>query len=461
MKNHDIEEAIYKKYIAPTQKKRGEYIGIEIEMPIVNLSNQPVIESVAHGMAEAFRKHFSFKVASKDSEGEPYNLIEGKSGDSLSFDCSYSNLEFSMGKRRTIFEIKESFDKYYAYVAKYLKRHGHAVTGMGVNPNYNINHNYPIPSERYRMLLHYLRSYKNHVGEKGTRFHARPDFGTFTSASQVQLDVDFANLIDTLNVFGLLEPYKILLFANSPSREYPDLLCSRNIFWEESMHGYNKRNVGLFNKALKSVDDLVAYIKKTSIYCVERDGKYFDFDPVPVSEYFKLDRLTGRYFDGKRYRVKTIVPQIEDIKYLRTFKLEDLTYRGTVEYRSACCQPIKDSMTVAAFHTGLIEKLPDLKELLEKDNVIYGKGYDAANLQHRFSARKLPSFADERKVKEQLLRILALSESGLQKRGFGEEVFLKALFERAEKLTNPAKELLAGLGEGKPIKEFVERYAVI
>ena len=88
MKNHDIEEAIYKKYIAPTQKKRGEYIGIEIEMPIVNLSNQPVIESVAHGMAEAFRKHFSFKVASKDSEGEPYNLIEGKSGDSLSFDCS-------------------------------------------------------------------------------------------------------------------------------------------------------------------------------------------------------------------------------------------------------------------------------------------------------------------------------------------------------------------------------------
>ena len=94
MKQQTIDEAIYKKYIAPTQKKRGEYIGIEIEMPIINLSKKPVEEAVAHKMAEAFRRHFSFKVAARDSEGTPYNLINEKSGDSLSFDCSYSNLEF-------------------------------------------------------------------------------------------------------------------------------------------------------------------------------------------------------------------------------------------------------------------------------------------------------------------------------------------------------------------------------
>lgn len=461
MKQQTIDEAIYKKYIAPTQKKRGEYIGIEIEMPIINLSKKPVEEAVAHKMAEAFRRHFSFKVAARDSEGNPYNLINEKSGDSLSFDCSYSNLEFSMGKRRTIFEIKESFDKYYAYVAKYLKRHSHTVTGMGINPHCDINHNYPIPSERYRMLLHYLRSYKEHLGEKGAHFHKRPDFGTFTSASQVQLDVDYENLIDVLNVFGLLEPYKVLLFANSPSKEYPNLLCSRNIFWEESMHGYNKRNIGLFNKPLRNIDDLVSYIKETSIYCAERDGKYFDFSPIPVKEYFNRGNVEGKYFDGKRYRTKSLTPEIGDIKYLRTFKLEDLTFRGTVEYRSACCQPIKDSMTIAAFHTGLLEKLPELKELLAKDRVIYGHGHDADSLQHLFSAKVLPEFVDQQKLRNQLLKILSLAESGLQKRGFGEEIFLVPLFDRAERLSNPAKDMLEGLSSGERLEDYIERYAVL
>ncbi len=461
MKQPAIDEAIYQKYIAPTRKKRGEYIGIEIEMPIINLAKKPVEEDLAHKMAEAFRKRFSFKVASRDSEGNPYNLIEEKSGDSLSFDCSYSNLEFSMGRRRTIFEIKESFDKYYAYVDKYLRRRGYAVTGMGINPHCDINHNYPIPSERYRMLLHYLRSYKEHLGEKGRRFHARPDFGTFTSASQVQLDVEYDSLVDVLNVFGRLEPYKVLLFANSPSKEYPDLLCSRNIFWEESMHGYNKKNIGLFNEPLKSMDELVSYIGETSIYCAERDGKYFDFSPVPIKEYFKRDKVTGKYYDGQRYRAKALEPRLEDIKYLRTFKLEDLTFRGTVEYRSACCQPIKDSMTIAAFHTGLLEKLPELKELLEKDRVVYGRSQNADRLQHLFSKKVLPDFVDRQKLRGQLIKILSLAEDGLRKRGFGEEVFLSPLFCRAERLSNPAKDMLEGISQGWRLEDYVERYSVL
>ncbi len=33
----NIRNAIYDKYIAPTKKKRPDYIGVEIEMPVVNL----------------------------------------------------------------------------------------------------------------------------------------------------------------------------------------------------------------------------------------------------------------------------------------------------------------------------------------------------------------------------------------------------------------------------------------
>jgi len=456
-----IREIIYERYVSPTVGRRDKSIGIEIEMPIVNLSGEAVEESVSHGLASAFGKKFGFKVAAVDSDGHCYNMVDPVSGDSLSFDCSYSNLEFSMGKRKNIFEIKEKFEEYYAYCRKHLKRYGYTVTGMGVNPAYNVNHNYPIPSERYRMLLHYLKSYRRHIGEGGRHFHKRPDFGTFTSASQVQLDVDAVELLNVLNVFGKLEPYKIALFANSLSREYPDLLCSRNIFWEESMHGYNPRNVGLFGKTLRSVDELVDYIRGASIYCTERDGKYYDFTPVPVKDYFNLKEVEGLYFDGKKYRSGKIVPCLEDIKYLRTFKLEDLTFRGTVEFRSACCQPIHDSMTVAAFHTGLICKLGELKELLAKDRVIYGRGLDAFTLLHLFSAKKFPPFTDKEKFREQLLRILDLASLGLASRGYGEEALLAPLYERAERLSNPARDLLQGLKEGKTVRDFIVAYGAL
>ena len=39
--------------------------------------------------------------------------------------------------------------------------------------------------------------------------------------------------------------------------------------------------------------------------------------------------------------------ELEDLQYLRTFKYEDLTYRGTVEFRSCCTQPIPDGKIVA------------------------------------------------------------------------------------------------------------------
>ena len=70
------------------------------------------------------------------------------------------------------------------------------------------------------MLYHYLHSYRRYEGDIGRHFHDRPDFVTFTSASQVQLDVSHDDLIETLNVFTLLEPYKALLFANSYLPEF-------------------------------------------------------------------------------------------------------------------------------------------------------------------------------------------------------------------------------------------------
>ena len=459
MNQEVIDKAIYDKYIEPTKEKRCRYIGVEIEMPVVNLNKEPVNEEIIFEMSGAFLKRFGFEAVGFDVHGNINSMLDKVTGDDLSFDCSYSNLELSFGKADNLFEIKKRFETYYMFINDFFSKYNYTLTGMGINPYYNINHNKPIENERYRMLYHHLHTYKKHNGKTDIVFHNRPDFGTFTSASQVQIDVHYDDLIDVINTFERLEPYKALIFSNSVLSEQPDLLCARNMLWERSMQGYNPRNIGMFDYSLESVNDLIEYIKSTSIYCAMRGGKYVNFTPVPINEYFKLDSVMGEYFDGEKYRDIEITPDISDLKYLRTFKFEDLTFRGTIEFRSSCCQPVCDSMTVAAFHIGLIENIPRLKSILEKDRVIYSQGNSPAELQRAFSYRDIPSFADKKMLSKMLISILDLASIGLKSRGYGEEIFLNPLYERARTLTSPARKMLDGLDRGETIERYINEYA--
>ena len=459
--NETIRKAIYDKYIAPTTKERPDYIGVEIEMPVVNLSGQPVDEAVSIKTAESFIRQFGFIASGSDTDGNITSAKHEQTGDILSFDCCYSNLELSFGKAVGLFEIKDRFECYCRFLNAEFAKEGYTLTGMGVNPNADINHNQPIQNERYRMLYHYLHSYQQHKNEVAMRFHERPDFGTFTSASQVQLDVRYDELTDVINVFGLLEPYKALLFANSYLPNYPDFLCVRNMLWEHSMQGYNPHNVGMFEKILTNTDELIDYIGTQSIYCTMRDGKYVNFTPLTLDEYFSRDSVEGEYFDGEKYRKISFTPEISDLEYLRTFKFEDLTFRGTIEYRSSCCQPLSEAMTVAAFHTGLKEKLYELKKIVENDDVIYSHGFNATELQKLLSKQKLPDYIDEGAVERQLFRILDLSSEGLIQRGLGEETLLAPLYERVRRHTNPARTMLEGIKNGISLINYIEQYAAI
>ncbi|MCH5210721.1 MAG: glutamylcysteine synthetase [Oscillospiraceae bacterium] len=460
MDQNTIDNAIYEKYITPTKLKSKKFIGIEIEMPVVNLKKEPVEEKVIFKLSKAFCERFGFNVIGRDSIGNANSMQDDKTGDNLSFDCCYSNLELSLGKGDNLHQIKERFDKYYTFINDFLSDYNYTLTGMGINPYYDINHNKPIENERYRMLYHHLHSYPKYEGN-GFAFHHFPSFGTFTSASQVQIDIFHEDLIPVINTFGRLEPFKSLLFSNSLLPEEADLLCARNMLWERSMQGYNPHNIGMFEYELKDCDDLVEYIKSTSIYCTMRDGKYINFTPVPINEYLKLDSVQGEYFDGTGYKDIEFEPCLEDIDHLRTFKFVDLTYRGTIEFRSMCTQPIADSMSIAAFHIGLLERVSELQGLLNSDNVIYAHGYSASELQRMFARKELPDFVDKEKLTKTLLRILELSESGLKQRNMNEEIFLEPLYERARTLSNPAKNMLEGIENGASLEYYIKEYSLL
>ncbi len=459
MTKKKIIKQLYNRYIRPTEHKESSFIGVEIEMPIVNLDHQAVDFNIVHQLTSLFLKEFDFVPTGIDEQGYIYSAWNKATNDIFSYDCSYNNMEFSFGKETELHTIYGRFQRYYKFVQEYFTTFHYTLTGMGINPNRKINHNVPIENGRYKMLFHHLSSFPKYFSLP-MYFHHYPQFGMFSSASQVQIDVTKDKLSQIIHTFNQLEPIKALLFSNSVLLEESqnDFLCCRDMLWENSTHGINPHNVGMYDCDINTVDDLLNYLSTTAIYCVERNGKYLNFSPVNILEYFNTESLTGEYQENGSIHSMIFHPQPEDIVYLRTFKTEDLTFRGTVEFRSCCCQPISDVMTVSAFHSGLFTKTEELLSLLKKDKSLYNNGYNVVELRHYLVRRHKPAYIDMDGLYALTKKILDLCRQGLTERGFGEEIYLEPLYQRIAERTNPAETMLSELEHGTPLDKIILRY---
>lgn len=458
MKNNLLEEAIIKRYIEPLKENHERFIGLEIEMPIVNLNHEATDQKIAQRVFMKFLDHFKFIPEKHDYNGICYSAISKETGDKISFDCSYNVLELSLGKETNLHILQKRFETYVRYLNQHFKENKHLLTGLGINPNFNINNPEYIPCDRYKMHEYFISkapewNYKKY-------FHPYYNFLTFTSSSQVHLDVTEEELLDTLKAFSLVEPIEAVLFSNSIMSSEPDLKCVRDVLWEDSTHGINPHNVGMYEDAFKSIEELVNYISTMSIFTVIRRNHTIFFKPIILNDYFNLDSINGEYydFDLKKIVKTEFTPEIDDLKHVRTYKLEDLTFRGTLEFRSCCSQPFSEIMTVAAFHTGLQRKVPELLKLLENDNALYGNGYNSSELRALLNKKSFPSFIDHEKLKELIKKVLNLAKEGLLERELGEEIYLEPLYKRAQHLTSPSDYVSKQI-ENNNINYVIEKFS--
>jgi len=452
----DVKQRLYNRYIVPTEKKSTVNAGIELELPIVNLRREAVDFSVVHELTLAFGKRFAFAADKYDDEGELLAVIDKDTGDILTFDCSYNTLEISLGIVDNLHDADTRLLPYLEFIQAFLQKREHTVVGLGINPHREYNNHIPIQNGRYRMLFRHLSLYEKHLDKK--KFLPYPAFGMFTAASQIQLDILPGKLIHTLKIFNALEPFKSVLFANSPMKS-EGLLLARDQLWSDSMQGYNPRNIGSHDPVPNTIDELLEYMLDASIYCTERGGKYFNFMPIPLRGYFTSQNITAEYWLDGGYKKETLVPALEDLAYFRTFKFQDPTFRGTVEFRSVCAQPLRERLTVAAFHLGLIDRLDELDELLAGDSSLYRHGFSAAELRDLLNREIWPDFIDQKTLSKALVRILNIADEGLRKRGKNEEVFLRPLYDRAEQLKSPAREYTERRAAGEKQEELILDYA--
>ena len=286
----DLASAIDRRFFAPLRRPRTRRVGVELELPVWNLTPGKATDfDAVHAATEEFLARFDFPDTALDDTGALYRARDPKSGDELSFDCSFNTLELSFGPDEDLTAVHARFLDYYPALQEAFSRRGHALTGMGINPRWRENRQEPIGNGRYRMLLHHLKSYSKYGG--APRFHDHPDFGLFSCASQAQIDADEETVVAVINAFNALEPFKAVFFANSPFGERGEWLCGRDRLWSHSLHGLNPHNCGMYGVTLRSTADLVGYLQSTSIYCAERDGKYLNFAPVPLREYLSRETI--------------------------------------------------------------------------------------------------------------------------------------------------------------------------
>ena len=313
------------RYLKNIKENPELYIGIELEFPIVHTKGKPTDIEVSKDLLRFLVDALSLKVEKEDQDGNPIQLVEPMSQDRILFEVSYTTLEFAFGKAKSIQEVEERFRAYMEVIQEKLGEKDHAIQGWGIHPNWDINDNRPVAYPRYQMLMDYLKMGNN---QEYVSLHDFPQYGAFICGSQVQLDVSKSNYLRVINAFTQLEAAKAYLFANSEfSGAEWDALISRDIFWEDSMHGIYPENVGVNSKLFKEEDDFFDYLDRSAIFTAERDGETYYFYPIRARDYLDTDEITAYTLNGKE---TLLVPQEKDFQTHRSYQFQDLTTRGTV-----------------------------------------------------------------------------------------------------------------------------------
>ena len=404
------------KYLSNMKEDSELFVGVELEFPIVETNGNKTNIEVTKNLFRTLANLSDFEVEKIDDDQNPIQLVHCSSKDRILFELSYNTIEFAFERARSINEVAKRFEAYLKIIQPILKENNHEIQGHGIHPLWQENDNSPVKIERYKMLMAFLA-----MNGTGMKTHSYPSYGAFICGNQVQLDVRRDNYLRIINAFNKIEAVKAYLFSNSEfSAEVWDTKIARDIFWEESLHGYYKENVGIYPKDYQSEEEFFNNLARTAIFTATREGKSYYFKPIRVKDYLDQKEITAYTADGNE---KIINPVKEDLKQHRSYQFQDLTARGTVEFRSVCTQPLETTFAPIAFELGLFVELEKLENYLEDSSFFKNEEQDYRKLRKKYS-KKILSKEEKEAIQSLSKDLLDIAEAGLMKRGYGEEKFL-------------------------------------
>ena len=404
------------KYLSNMKEDSELFVGVELEFPIVETNGNKTNIEVTKNLFRTLANLLDFEVEKMDDDQNPIQLVHRSSKDRILFELSYNTIEFAFEKAHSIDEVAERFEAYLKIIQPILQEDHHEIQGHGIHPQWQENDNSPVKIERYKMLMAFLA-----MNGTGMKTHPYPSYGAFICGNQLQLDVRRDNYIRIINAFNKIEAAKAYLFSNSEfSAEAWDTKITRDIFWEESLHGYYKENVGIYPKDYQSEEEFFNNLASTAIFTATREDKSYYFKPIRVKDYLDQKEIIAYTANGNE---KIIRPVKEDLKQHRSYQFQDLTARGTVEFRSVCTQPLETTFAPIAFELGLFVQLENLENYLEHCSFLKNEKQDYRKLRKKYS-KKILSKKEEETIQSFSKDLIDMARAGLIKRGYGEETFL-------------------------------------
>lgn len=404
------------KYLSNMKEDSELFVGVELEFPIVETNGNKTNIEVTKNLFRTLANLSDFEVEKIDDNQNPIQLIHCSSKDRILFELSYNTIEFAFERAHSINEVAKRFEAYLKIIQPILQENNHEIQGHGIHPLWKENDNSPVKIERYKMLMAFLA-----MNGTGMKTHSYPSYGAFICGNQLQLDVRHDNYIRIINAFNKIEAAKAYLFSNSEfSAEAWDTKIARDIFWEESLHGYYKENVGIYPKDYQSEEEFFNNLARTAIFTATREGKSYYFKPIRVEDYLDQKEITAFTADGNE---KIINPVKEDLKQHRSYQFQDLTARGTVEFRSVCTQPLETTFAPIAFELGLFVELEKLENFLEDSSFFKNEEQDYRKLRKKYS-KKILSTEEKEAIQSFSKDLIGIAKAGLIKRGYREEKFL-------------------------------------
>ena len=111
-------DLLKKRYLENIKENPDLFVGVELEYPVVNLEGKATDIEVVKELFRYLPSVVGFTIEKVDEFGNPIQLLDPVSQDTILFEVSYTTIEFAFGRAKSIQEVEERFRDYMDLIQK-------------------------------------------------------------------------------------------------------------------------------------------------------------------------------------------------------------------------------------------------------------------------------------------------------------------------------------------------------
>lgn len=406
-------------------------IGLELEFPLVTRSGnrREVTAPVVGRLCDAL----GLMPVQVTSAGEIVAARRPSSGAVIAYEYARSLLEISLPPGRCCLTLQRTVLHLLAEIGAALDPLGLELAFSGKHPQAWARREPALSTPHYAAVSDFLHRFGDGTEEDRA-------FVAYTASVQTHIGATSTTLPGLLEMLRDIGFVRALLLANSPSDARPfEALIERDGLWRDTAFGR------LLARAppvrLDAIEDVLAIEASKSIWCADRDGIRWVFEPIMLSDLVSNPVVAARGHDGIGSVAGRIRLELADLTTFRGYDDVVPTRYGTVEVRGDCQQPVDALLAPTALYVGLAARLEEAVSLV-RSVVPAGTGPSLRRTAIG-TGWAMGGTRPDLSIDAACSDILALAHDGLKLRGRGEETLLDPLYARLDRRTNPALDSLA------------------